>query len=73
MALVERLGFGTLDNLYAHMSGNDIAEWMAYDLTLNDKWYDNYKKEKSLEEQRTQTLEQEAQRIKAMFMGLSGK
>ncbi len=71
MALVERLGFGTLDNLYSHMTSNDIIEWMAYDMTQNDTWYSKYKKEKDMENQKTQSLEEEAQRMKAMFMGLS--
>ncbi len=32
MGLVERLGLGTLKNLYEQMDTADIMEWAAYDL-----------------------------------------
>lgn len=70
MSLVERLGLGSLANLYMQMSSNDIVEWMAYDLTQDNDWRTTYKTNKSLEEQKTQTLEEEAERIRAMLMGL---
>ncbi len=71
MSLVERLGLGTLANLYMQMSSNDIVDWMAYDLTQDLDWRKSYKANKSMEEQKTQTLEEEAERMKAMFMGLT--
>ncbi len=67
MTLVERLGFGTINNLYAHMSSNDIVEWMAYDLTQNTSWAEGYKADKDLKEQRQRTLEEETEAMKAMF------
>ncbi len=73
LSLVERLGFKTLDALYAEMDNNQIMEWAAYDMTQNDDWRKEYKLEQDLEKQRTQTLEEEAERIKAMFMGLGKK
>ncbi len=73
MSLVERLGFKTLDNLYAEMDANQIMEWSAYDLTQNDKWRKTYEAELNLEKQKNQTLEEEAERMKAMFMGLGKK
>lgn len=70
MSLVERLGLGSLANLYMQMSSNDIVEWMAYDLTQDTDWRTAYKTNKSLEDQKTQTLEEEAERVRAMLMGL---
>ena len=72
MSLVERLGFGTIDNLYANMSNNDIVEWMAYDCTQDDKWRENYRKCKDLETQKQYDREEEAERMIAMFNSLLG-
>lgn len=73
MSLVERLGFKTLDNLYDHLDSNDILEWAAYDMVNNPEWKEKTIKEIDLEKQKNQTLEEEAERIKAMFMGLGKK
>lgn len=73
LSLVERLGFKTLDRLYEEMDNNQIMEWAAYDMTQNDKWREDYAKEINLIKQQNQTLEEEAERIKAMFMGLGKK
>lgn len=70
MSLVERLGYKTLDALYAELDNNQIMEWSAYDKTQNTDWLTAYQKELALEQQQNQTLEEEAERIKAMFMGL---
>ena len=72
MSLVERLGYKTLNELYTSMDNNEIMEWMAYDRTQNSEWADKIKKEISLENQKNQSLEEEAERIKAMFMALGG-
>lgn len=71
MSLVERLGLGTLANLYMQMSSNDIVDWMAYDLTQDVEWRKTYNDARLLQEQKTQTLEEEADRMRAMLMGLS--
>ncbi len=73
MSLVERLGYKTLDSLYSELDNNQIMEWWAYDKTQNAEWQTEYRKEVNLENQRTQTLEEEASRIKAMFMELGKK
>ena len=73
LSLVERLGFKTLNALYAEMDNNDIMEWSAYDKTQNEEWRKAYKLELDLKKQQNQTLEEEAERIKAMFMGLGKK
>ena len=73
LSLVERLGFKTLNNLYESMDANEIMEWSAYDLTQNEKWRKDYEVEVNLERQKNQTLEEEAERIKMMFMGLGKK
>ncbi len=72
MSLVERLGLGTLDNLYASMSNNDIVEWMAYDLTQSDKWREAYAANKDLEEQKLYDREEEAKRMIEMFQMFGG-
>ncbi len=71
MSLVERLGLGTLANLYMQMSSNDIVDWMAYDLTQDTEWRKSYNDARLMQEQKTQTLEEEADRMRAMLMGLS--
>lgn len=73
LSLVERLGFKTLNNLYESMDANEIMEWSAYDLTKNDEWRKKYETQVNIEKQKNQTLEEEAERIKAMFMGLGKK
>ena len=55
------------------MDANEIMEWSAYDLTQNEKWRKDYEVEVNLERQKNQTLEEEAERIKMMFMGLGKK
>ena len=73
LSLVERLGFKTLDRLYQEMDNNQIMEWWAFDKTQNQDWLKEYNTQVSLEKQQNQTLEEEAERIKAMFMGLGKK
>ncbi len=73
LSLVERLGFKTLENLYAEMDNNQIMEWSAYDLTQDDTWRKAYKEALALEMQKNQSLEDEAQLIKAMFMKLGNR
>ena len=68
LSLVERLGFKTLDRLYAEMDNNQIMEWWAFDKTQNQDWIKEYNTQVNLEKQQNQTLEEEAARIKAMFM-----
>lgn len=73
LSLVERLGFKTLSALYQELDNNEIMEWAAYDKTQNDEWRTAYLSEVNLEKQKNQTLEEEAEKIKAMFMGLGKK
>lgn len=74
MRLAERLGYKSLKNLYAELDNNEIMEWAAYDLTNDAKWREDYDKElNSLEAQKEWTPEEEAEKIRAMFMGLGGK
>ncbi len=71
MSLVERLGYKSLDELYDHMDNNQIMEWAAYDKLSNEEWLKKVKMEKSLEMQKNQSLEKEAEMMRAMFMGLA--
>ncbi len=73
MSLVERLGYKSLKHLYSEMDSGEIMEWSAYDLTQNEEWRKKYSAAMDLEKQQSQTLEEEAERIKAMFMGLGKK
>ncbi len=73
MSLVERLGLGTISNLYSHMSNNDIVEWMAYDLTQDNGWREQYYKMKDIEEQKVQSLEDESERMRLLFSSLGGR
>ncbi len=73
LSLVERLGFKTLARLYQEMDNNQIMEWWAFDKTQNPDWIKEYNTEINLEKQQNQTLEEEAERIKVMFMGLGKK
>ncbi len=71
MSLVERLGFGTINNMYASMNANDISEWMAYDMIKNPEWYDKAIVEQDLKRQETDTFEEETRKMKLMFGGLN--
>lgn len=74
LSLVERLGYKSLSNLYAEMSNNEIMEWAAYDLTQNPEWREKYKEEletqKKISMPKEEQLEDEANKIKALLMGL---
>ena len=70
MALVERLGYKTLDAFYSEYDNNMIAEWMAYDLSNSVEWSEKAEKEIALERQKNNTAEQEAEMVRGFFMGL---
>lgn len=70
MALVERLGFKTLTNLYNEMDSNEIMQWMAYDMLKNSETRERLEKEISIDQQKAFTLEQEADAVRTMLMGL---
>ena len=55
------------------MDNDQISEWMAFDLASNHDWREKYFKEVDLELQKTQSLEEEATKIKMMFMKLGNK
>ncbi len=71
MTLVERLGFRTLDALYAELDNNDIMEWAAYDLLKNPESRKKLDETMDLERQKTQGHEEEANRMTEMLLGLS--
>lgn len=70
MSLVERLGYKTLKDLYAEMDGNDIMEWVAYDMIQQPDLRKRLEKEILMEAQKSFTNEQEADAIKAMLASL---
>ncbi len=70
MSLVERLGFKTLKHLYNELDNNDIMEWAAYDMLQNPEWLEEQKKQKALEQQKGQTLEDEAKAVRRLLVGL---
>jgi len=73
MSLVERLGYKSLRDLLSNLDNNEIMEWSAYDKLQDYEWRKNYDTEVALDRQKNQTPEEEAERIKAMFMGLGKK
>lgn len=73
MSLVERLGYKSVDNLYRYMDNNQIMEWMAFDLTQDPEWLENYKKELDIQQQKEQSSEEEARKIRALFMRMGHK
>lgn len=70
MGLVERLGYRSLNELYKNMDNNELMEWAAYDKTQDPKWLKRYFADKKAEDDKHQTLEEEADKIKSMLMGL---
>lgn len=73
MSLVERLGFKTLKELYKELDNNDIMEWLAYDKCNDTEYREKLERQISLEKQKQNTAEQEAELIRAMFMGMGLK
>lgn len=73
MALMERLGFKTLDELWSTYDNNDIMTWVAYDKLQDTDWIKKVREEQSLERQKNMTLEEEAEAIRRMFMNLQKK
>lgn len=71
MSLAERLGYKSLKELYETLDNNEIMEWAAYDKLQDPDWLSKCKQEQDLERQKHQTLEEEAERMKAMLMGLA--
>lgn len=70
MALTERLGYKSLRELYANLDNNEIMEWAAYDKLQDEDWVKQVKKVNNLENQKTQTPEEEAEKMKAMLMSI---
>jgi len=68
MSLVERLGFKTLKHLYAELDNNDIMEWAAYDMIKDSETAERLKRELDFERQRTQSLEEESDKMRLLFM-----
>lgn len=73
MALVERLGFKTLRNLHEEMTSNEIMEWMAYDMLKTPELRERLEREITLEQQKTQTSEDEARLIKELLLPFGGQ
>lgn len=71
MSLVERLGFKTLNELYSTLDSNEIMEWLAYDMLSNDEWREGALKEREMARQAIQSLNEEADKIKEMFMRMA--
>lgn len=64
--LAERLGM-SLKELYKTHSGDEIMEWMAYDLTNSEDFKAECKKEKELEESRNMDMEEKQRLFAAHF------
>jgi hypothetical protein len=55
------------------MDITEIRENMAYDMLKNKEYKDNLLNEMELERQKNQSPEQEAARVRSMFMGFGMK
>ena len=49
------------------MPSDEICEWMAYDLTNNKEWTEQYSKERELEIQKSMSDEEKAEMFKRLF------
>jgi hypothetical protein len=59
----------TVKKLLEELDSKEISEWMAYDLTQNQKWLDKYKNDKELEESRAMSLSERAAAFKRLLKG----
>ena len=66
--LAEKLKM-SVANLLSTLDSKEIAEWMAYDMTCNQKWQDKYKQDKELEENRNLSWAQRAELFKKFLRG----
>lgn len=49
------------------MPSDEISEWMAYDLTTNQEWLDNYNREVEMENQKKMTNENKKRLFKQII------
>jgi len=65
--LAEKLGKHVHEIM--QISSAEICEWMAYDLSHDEKWCDKFKKEEELERQRSMSNEERAKLLKRLLGG----
>ncbi len=70
MSLVERLGYRSLNELYATMDNNEIMEWLAYDMLRNPEMREKIEKEQLQDLHSSDTAEQQADSIRAILLSL---
>lgn len=59
----------TVKQLLDTMDSKEIMEWMAYDMTNDEKWLENYNKERELELSRQMSDEEKLNAFKKMLGG----
>lgn len=67
--LAERLG-RTVQQLQNELTGNEITEWMAFDLTCKDDWVKKYQKDIELEKSKEMSAKERVSAFKALFGGV---
>lgn len=67
-ALAERLG-RTVAQLLDNISSSELAEWIAYDKTLDKEWVEKFNHEQELERQEALSLEERSEMLKKLFGG----
>lgn len=66
-SLGERLGKSL--NEVLQLSSLELSEWMAYDLTREEKWSENYNKKQELERQKSMSNQERADLLKQLLGG----
>lgn len=66
--LAEKLG-KTLTEVMS-LSSTEISEWMAFDLTNNENWQEEYKKQAEIARQRSLDNEEKAKLFQQLFGGV---
>lgn len=51
------------------LNSSEIAEWMAFDITKDEKWLENYDKQQELKRQREMSAEDKAKMMKQLLGG----
>ena len=59
----------SVKRLLSEMDSLEISEWLAYDMTQDEKWIKDYNAQLELEESRKMTQEQKVAAFKKMLGG----
>lgn len=60
----------TVEQVQAELSGVQICEWIAFDLTCSSEWVKKYQKEIELEKSKEMDVKERVNAFKALFGGV---